>query len=123
MKLKYDMPVMRNKVPDIIVRYTKPEERSMISKWVREAFDLDTDWHADDVGEDYEDFDVLLLGLESDAIDDETFLRISREMESYHYVVDRLLKLGRLDEALAGATHGEKYDILEKADNLSEHGY
>ena len=46
----------------------------MIAKWVREAFDLDIDWHADDVGEDYEDFDVLLLGLESDAIDDETFL-------------------------------------------------
>src|SRR5258706_2176975 len=118
-----DMPVMRDKVPAILVRYTTPEERSMIAKWVREAFDLDTDWHADDVGEDYEDFDVLLLGLESDAIDDETFLRISREMESYHYVVDRLLKLGRLDEALAEATHVENYDILEIADILSEHGH
>jgi hypothetical protein len=98
------MPVMSDKVPAILVRYTTPEERSMIAKWVREAFDLDIDWHADDVGEDYEDFDILLLGLESDAIDDETFLRISREMESYHYVVDRLLKLGRLDEALAPGT-------------------
>src|SRR5260221_14602118 len=107
--LENDMPVMSDKEPAILVRYTTPEERSMIAKWVREAFDLDIDWHADDVGEDYEDFDVLLLGLESDGIADETFLRISREMESYHYVVDRLLKLGRLDEALAEAKHVENY--------------
>jgi uncharacterized Zn finger protein len=95
----------------------------MIAEWVREAFDLDIDWHADDVGELYEDFEVLLLGLEADTIDDETFLRISREMESYHYVVDRLLKLGQLDEALAEAKHVGNYDILEIADILSEHGY
>jgi len=56
-------------------------------------------------------------------IADETFLRVSREMESYHYVVDRLLKLGRLDEALAEAKRVENYDILEIADILSEHGY
>jgi hypothetical protein len=121
--LENDMPVMSNKVPAILVRYTTPEERRMIAKWVREAFDLDIDWHVDNVGEDYEDIDVLLLGLEGDTIDDETFLRISREMESYHYVVDRLLKLGRLDEALAEAKHVENYDILEIADILCEHGY
>ncbi len=44
-------------------------------------------------------------------------------MESYHYVVDRLLKLGRLDDALAEAKHVENYDILEIADILSEHGH
>jgi tetratricopeptide (TPR) repeat protein len=121
--LENDMPVMSDKVPAILVRYTTPEERRMIAGWVREAFDLDIDWHADDVGELYEDLYVLLLGLEADAIDDETFLRISREMGSYHYVVDRLLKLGRLDEALAEAKHVENYDILEIADILSEHGY
>jgi tetratricopeptide (TPR) repeat protein len=121
--LENDIPVMSAKVPAVLVRYTTPEERSMIAKWVREAFDLDIDWHADDVGEDYEDIDVLLLGLEGDTIDDETFLRISHEMESYHYVVDRLLKLGRLDEALAEAKHVENYDILEITDILCEHGY
>ena len=121
--LENDMPVMSDKVPAILVRSTTPEERRMIAKWVREAFDLDIDWYAGDVGEFYEDFYVLLLGLEADAIDDETFLRISREMERYHYAIDRLLKLGRLDEALAEAKHVENYDILEIADILSEHGY
>ena len=121
--LENDMPVMSDKVPAILVRSTTPEERRMIAKWVREAFDLDIDWYAGDVGEFYEDFYVLLLGLEADAIDDETFLRISREMERYHYVIDRLLKLGRLDEALAEAKDVENYDILEIANILSEHGH
>ena len=121
--LENDMPVMSDKVPAILVRYSTPEERRMIAEWVREAFDLDIDWHADDVGEDYEDIDVLLLGLEGDTIDDETFLRICRETESHHYVVDRLLKLGRLDDALAEAKHVENYDILEIADILCERGH
>src|SRR5258708_19054279 len=103
--LENDMPVMSDKVPAILVRYTTPEERRMVAKWVREAFDLDIDWHTYEVGDFYESFEVLLLGLEADSIDDETFLRLSREMESYHYILDRLLKLGRLDEALPGATH------------------
>ena len=70
-----------------------------------------------------ESFEVLLLGLEADSIDDETFLRLCRETESYDYIVDRLLKRGRLDEALAEAKHVENYDILEIADILSEHGH
>jgi hypothetical protein len=57
--LENDMPVMSAKVPAILVRYTTPEERHVIAEWVREAFDLDIDWHADDVGEDYDDIDVL----------------------------------------------------------------
>ncbi len=61
----------------MLVRWTTLEERLMIATWVREAFDLDIDWHADDVS-DSEDFDDFLLGLEADTIDDETFLRICR---------------------------------------------
>jgi hypothetical protein len=82
--LENDMPVMSSKVPAILVWYTTQEERRMVAKWVREAFDLDIDWHAHDVGEFYETFEVLLMGLEADSIDDETFLHLSREMENYH---------------------------------------
>jgi tetratricopeptide (TPR) repeat protein len=121
--LENDMPVMSDKVPAMFVRYTTPEERRMVAEWVREAFDLDIDWRADERGKFYENFEILLLGLEADTIDDETFLRICREMETYHYIVDRLLKRGRLDEALAEAKHVENYDILEIADILSEHGH
>jgi len=61
--LENDMLVMSDKVPAILVRSTTPEERRMIAKWVREAFNLDIDWYAGDVGEFCEDFYVLLLGL------------------------------------------------------------
>lgn len=119
MSLENDEPVMSRRIPAILVRWTTPDERRMISKWVREGFEVDIDWYADDVSEDYDEF---LLGLEADTIDDVTFLRICRESESYNYLVERLLKLGRLEEALAEAQHVENYDILEIADILCEYG-
>ena len=118
--LENDELVMSRRVPPILVRWTTSDERRVIAKWVRETFELDIDWYADDVSEDYDEF---LLGLEADTIDDETFLRISRETESYNYLVERLLKLGRLDEALDEAQQVEDYDILEIADILREHGH
>lgn len=88
MSLENDMPVMSNDVPAILVRYTTAEERSVVAKWVRKAFDLDIDWHTYKVEEFADSFEVLLLGLETDGIDDETFLRLSREMESYDNLVN-----------------------------------
>jgi hypothetical protein len=120
--LENDEPVMSSKVPSMLVRWTTLEERLIIASWIREAFDLDIDWHADKVGES-EDFDEFLLGLEADTIDDETFMRICRETESYNYLIERLLKRGRLEEALAEAQHVDNYDILEIADILDEQGH
>jgi uncharacterized Zn finger protein len=120
--LENDEPVMSSRVPAMLVRWTTLEERLMIATWVREAFDLEIDWHADDVS-DSEDFDDFLLGLEADTIDDETFLRICRETENYDYLIERLLKRGRLEEALAEAQHVDNYDILEIADILDEQGH
>ena len=114
-----DMPVMSEKVPAILVRHTTPEERHTVAGWVRQAFQLEIDWSAENVSDDY---DNLLLGLEADTIDDETFSRICRETESYNYLIERLLKHGKLDEALAEAEHVDTYDILEIADILCEHG-
>ncbi len=121
--LENDMPVMSDKVPAMLVRYTTPEERRMIAEWVREAFELDIDWHLADVSEFYASSEILLLGLEADTLNDETFLRICHEMETYPYIVDRLLKRGRLDEALTEAKHVDDYEILEIADIFCEHGH
>ena len=123
MSLENDMPVMSSKVPAMLVRYTTPEERRLVAKWVREDFDLDIDWHTYEVEQFADSFERLLLGLEADNLDDETFLRLSREMESCDNLIDRLLKRGRLEEALAEAKQVDDFDILEIADILSEHGY
>jgi hypothetical protein len=120
--LENDEPVMSSRVPSMLVRWTTLEERLMVATWLREAFDLDIDWHADEVS-DSEDFDDLLLGLEADTIDDETFLRICRETESYDYLIDRLLKRGQLEEALVEAKKVDDFKILEIADILSENRY
>jgi uncharacterized Zn finger protein len=117
-----DEPVMSSKVPPMLVRWTTLEERLMIASQLREAFDLHTDWHAENVS-DSKDFNDLLLGLEADTIDDEAFLRICRETENYSYLIERLLKRGELEEALAQAQHVETYDILEIADILYEQGH
>jgi len=107
----------------LLVRYTTSEERQMVAGWVREGFDLDVDWYTEDVSEDFYGPIKLLLGLEADTIDDETFLRICRETESYDYLIERLLKLGRVDEALQEVENVEDYEILDIADILVEHGY
>jgi hypothetical protein len=120
--LENDEPVMSSRVPSMLVRWTTLEERLIIASWIREAFDLDIDWHADEVSES-EDFDDFLLGLEGDTIDDETFMRICRETESYNYLIERLLRRGRLEEALTEAQHVDNYDILEIADILDEQGH
>ncbi|GAC1434969.1 MAG: hypothetical protein NVS4B11_17570 [Ktedonobacteraceae bacterium] len=114
-----DEPVLSSKIRPILTRYTTPEERKVVAGLLRKKFKLAINWSSDTIAED--DNEVLLLGLEADTIDDETFLTISRESESYSYVVERLLQLERLEEALAEAEHVENYDILEIADILTEY--
>ena len=106
----------------MLIRWTTLEERLMVATWRREAAKLNIDWQADNVS-DREDFDALLFGLEADTIDDETFLRICRETESYDYLIERLLKCGLLEEALVEAQHVENFSILEIADILCEQGH
>ncbi len=119
--LDNDEPVMGREVPRILTRYTTAAERTKIAAWVRKTFDLDINWSSDDLDAGYvEDF---LLGLEADIIDDDTFLRVSRETENYAYLIERLLKRGRLEEALVEAQRVQDYDILDIAEILREQGY
>jgi uncharacterized Zn finger protein len=120
MSLELDEPVMSSRIPLLLVRYTTPEERQMLAGWVRQTFHLDINWHTDEINENDDQF---LLGLEADTLDDETFLRIARTMESYIYLVERFLKRGRLEEALEATKHVESYDILEIAAILCEYGH
>jgi len=120
MSLELDEPVMSSRIPLLLVRYTTPEERQMIAGWVRQTFHLDINWYTDDINENDDQF---LLGLEADTLDDETFLRIARTTESYTYLVERLLKRGRLEDALEAIKYVEDYAILEIATILCEYGH
>ncbi len=121
MNLDNDEPVMSRDLPRILVRYTTAAERAKIAAWVRKTFDLHINWSSDNLHAGYaEDF---LLGLEGDTLDDDTFLRVSRETENYAYLIERLLKRGRLEEALVEAQQVQDYDILDIAEILREQGH
>ena len=66
-----------------------------------------------------ETFGGLLLNLEEDTLDDETYLRICRETGRTGDVVERLLTLGRVDEARREVAQTSDYALLELVDVFS----
>jgi hypothetical protein len=118
-----DEPVMSRRIPTILIRHTTSAERKSLATRIREAFELDITWTIDAISEQYDSIVALLLGLEADTIDDDTFLHICRETESYPYLIERLFKCGRQEEALAEAQQVDNYDVLEIADILCEQGH
>jgi len=63
-----------------------------------------------------------LLALEKDTLDDETYLQICRETHRNFDLVDRLLALGRVDEAIREAKQVNDSDLLNMAHIFVEHG-
>jgi hypothetical protein len=65
----------------------------------------------------------FLLELEADELDDEAYLRLCRETGRALELVDRLLSLDRLDEAMKAIKAAEDHDLLPLADVLVQHGH
>jgi len=102
--------------PDILVEHTTAEERRTIAGWVRDTLSKvgNNDWSK-------RAFGGFLLDLEADTLDDEAFLRISRETGRTEDVVDRLLALGRVHEALNEAEQASDYSLMRLADIFVEY--
>jgi hypothetical protein len=64
----------------------------------------------------------FLLDLEKDTLDDEAYLRICRETGRTFDLVDRLLTLGRIDEAAKETQRVDDHAILRLADLFIQHG-
>ena len=62
MRLELDEPVMSSRIPLLLVRYTTPEERQMIARWVRQTFHLDINWYTDDINENDDQFFSRIRG-------------------------------------------------------------
>src|SRR5260370_33632073 len=92
---------------DILVEHTTAEERRTIAGWVRDILSKvgNNDWSK-------RAFGGFLLDLEADTLDDEAFLRVSRETERTEDVVDRLLALGRVQESLREAEARSDYALV-----------
>ncbi len=97
-----------------------PEERGRVADWVRAALPQGTDWSDD---WERQAFGGFLLELEADVLDDEAFLRVCRETGRIHDLVDRLLDLGRVEEAATEARTASDFASLGLADLLLGHGH
>ena len=103
---------------ELILEHATPEERRTVASWVREAIPEGTSWMSNWRRQAYGGF---LLDLESDTLDDETFLQVCRQTGRTDDLVGRLLVLGRVDEATREAEQAGDYNLLELADIFVEH--
>ncbi len=107
-------------IPPEFLQDTTPEEKYLAAQWVRTALaglqekKQESEWRRKRYGS-------LLLALEADVLSDEEFLRIGRETKSIQAVVNRLLQLGRVDEAVQDASQANGWQLVKFADLFVQH--
>src|SRR6266566_467876 len=104
---------------DQLVKYTTPLERQTIAAWIRDVL---TDEEEEVSGSQRKAYGKFLLDLEKDTLDDEAYLRICRETGRTSDLIDRLLTLGRIDEAAKEVQQVDDYALLGLADLFIQHG-
>ena len=104
---------------DQLAQYTTLLERQALAKKISVLL---ADEEEKIGGSQRKAYGAFLLALGKDTIDDETYLRICRETGRTHDLVDRLLTLGRVDEAASETQRFDDYALLELADLFIQHG-
>ncbi len=108
-----------DEVPDILLEHATPEERRQVAQWARQALPEGDTWsdsyHRQVLG-------GFLLDMEQEQLDDEAFLRLCQETDRRSDMVNRLLALGRTEEAIAAARQADDYTLLGLANLLVAHG-
>jgi len=104
---------------DQLVKYTTPLEQQTIAAWISDVL---TDEEEEVAGSSRQAYGKFLLDLEKDTLDDETYLRICRETGRTSDLIDRLLTLGRIDEAATETQSVNDYALLELANLFIQHG-
>lgn len=109
---------LSDEVPEILFEHATPEERGTVAGWVREAMPAaggsTSSWKREAYG-------GFLLDLEEESLDDEVFLQVCRESGRVHDLVDRLLSLERIQEAVQGAKRASDYELLHLAAIFDRH--
>jgi catechol 2,3-dioxygenase-like lactoylglutathione lyase family enzyme len=102
-----------------LVRNAKPLERLTIVEWIREAL---ADEEQEIVGSERQAYGKFWLDLQKESLDDEAYLRICREIGRTYDLIDRLLMLGRIDEAAREAQQVDDNALLGLVDLFIQHG-
>lgn len=104
-------------IPEILRRKATVEEKKTVAAWIRQALPTKQDptgWRRATWG-------GILMDLEGAKADDEKYLEHCREFGLTGDLVERLLQLRRLDEALAEIQKASDYELLGHADRLVAH--
>jgi hypothetical protein len=99
---------------ELLLEHTTGSERERVVEWVCQASKGAGEWAKRCCG-------GMLLALTEDRLDDEKYLALCREYGLRHALLERLLKLGRIDEAEAEAAGASDYDLLQLADLMVTH--
>lgn len=102
--------------PEIILENATPQEKEFLAGLIHEALPDAQKWGQETMG-------GLLLDLQAEKLDDEAYLTICRQTGRLIDLVNRLLQLGRLDEALAETQIAKDYQLLTLADLFVQHGH
>lgn len=107
--------------PETLLAHVADDEREMVVRWAREALGKPSQsrW-GDDVRRNA--YGRLLLDLKLPTLDDEAFLRLCRETGRTKDLIERLLALGRVDEAVEELRGVADYPLLGLADLFERHG-
>ena len=102
-----------------ILEHATSEEKIAIASMVRAAMPMGDNW-----GDGYRRrvHGRFLLDLEDAHSDDDAFLAICRESGLSTNLVDRLLTLGRLEEAVAETGLADGYELLSLAEVFGKYG-
>src|SRR5205807_5401327 len=104
---------------DQLVRYATLLERQTIAEWIGERL---ADEEEAITGSERQAYGGFWLDLEKETLDDEAYLRICRETGRTSDLVDRLLALGRIDEAVRETQRVDDLAFLKLADLFVQHG-
>src|SRR6266487_602472 len=107
-----------NSAAEQLVRYTQPLERRTLAAWVQDILE---DEEEEVTGSQRQAYGRFLLDLEQDTLDDEAYLRICRETGRTSDLIDRLLTLGRIDEAARETERVDDSFLPQLADLFIRH--
>ncbi|MCA1553261.1 MAG: hypothetical protein LC737_02660, partial [Chloroflexi bacterium] len=111
---------LSDEAPDIIAKHATRDERKQIVGWTRAAMkeSRGDSWSANWQRQVYGGF---LAKLQADMLDDEAYLQLCRETGRLNDLVDRLLALKRVDQAVTEANETSDYELLQLAEVLAQH--
>ncbi len=107
---------MGYRAPGVILEQATPEEKRQVARWVRDALSGESSWSRERYG-------GFLLRLEEAWMDDEAFLQICRQTGRREDLIERLLALGRVDEAAAAAREARDCVLIRLADLFVAQGH